>query len=98
MKKLDKTLLYEKIIGNIEKDLSLSKIGGASVLVLQDGETLLDERRGYSDIETKKTLSEDSLFRLASMTKPISGIITKTLSTPSLTPVRRLPSPWPSAA
>ena len=73
MKKLDKTLLYEKIIGNIEKDLSLSKIGGASVLVLQDGETLLDERRGYSDIETKKTLSEDSLFRLASMTKPISA-------------------------
>ena len=31
MKKLDKALLYEKVIGNIEKDLSERKIGGAIV-------------------------------------------------------------------
>ena len=76
MKKLDKALLYEKVIGNIEKDLSERKIGGAAVVVAQNGEIALEKYLGYSDVEKKLPLREDSIFRLASMTKPITAVAT----------------------
>ncbi len=74
MRKLDKKLLYDKVISNVESDVKSSTIGGASVLVMQNGEVLLDERRGYANVETKRPIFRDSLFRLASMTKPISAV------------------------
>ena len=74
MKKIDKKLLYDKVIGRIEKDLDTFEIGGASAMVIQDGEVLLDECRGYSDVEKKTPLGSDAMFRLASMTKPVSAV------------------------
>ncbi len=74
MKTADKNLLYENVITNIKRDIFNSEIAGASVLVAQSGEIILDECLGYSDIEKKSPLKRDSVFRIASMTKPITAV------------------------
>ncbi len=74
MKKLDKNLLREKVLTTLHKDLENANIAGASVIVAQSGEILLDEQVGYSNILTKAPLKPNSIFRLASMTKPVTAI------------------------
>ena len=74
MRKLNKEKLYSAVINRIEKDVKDNVIGGASVLVAQCGEVLLEECRGYSNVELKTPLFKDHIFRLASMTKPVSAV------------------------
>ena len=52
-------------------------IAGGSILVRKGGEIVLEDYIGFSDIERAIPLKEDSVFRLASMTKPVvaAGII-----------------------
>jgi len=58
---------------SISSDIELSNTGGAAVIVAQNGEILLDERAGFKDIRTREPLSRGTMFRLASMTKPVTG-------------------------
>ncbi len=51
-----------------------SAIAGAAVIVAQNGEILCHERFGFSDAKTKKPLEKNALFRLASMTKPVTAV------------------------
>lgn len=74
MKKLDKNLLYKNVLSSIESDLENANIAGAAVMVAQHGEILLDERLGYSNGMSKTLLKRNSIFRLASMTKPVTAI------------------------
>lgn len=74
MLKLDKNLLEKNIFNSIEKDIENSNIAGAAVIVAQGGNILLDEHIGYSDAMNKKPLYKNSIFRLASMTKPVTAI------------------------
>lgn len=72
-----RTLNTEKLKSNIESrinaDISSGIVGGASVKVMQDGQVLYRENFGYSDFDTKKPLGDDAIFRLASMTKPLTA-------------------------
>ena len=74
MKELSPKLLFQNVIPNIERDIANSDIAGASVLVAQRGKLLLSERRGFSDVERREPLKDNSVFRLASMTKPVTAI------------------------
>ena len=74
MQKLNKELLEEKISKTLKLDLENANIAGASVIVAQNGEVLINEQVRYSDISTKTPLKQNSIFRLASMTKPITAI------------------------
>lgn len=74
MRKIDRKKLYENVIGRIKQDLNENVIGGASVILAQNGEVLLEECCGYSDVEKKIPLTEGDLFRLASMTKPVTAV------------------------
>ena len=74
MRKLDKEKLNRNLLARIERDIADKVIGGASVLVAQSGEILLEQCRGYSDVEKKVPLFKDNIFRLASMTKPITAV------------------------
>ena len=50
--------------------LERSDIAGASVLVMKDGQVLLQKGYGYADLKTKKPVDPDStIFRLASISK-----------------------------
>jgi CubicO group peptidase (beta-lactamase class C family) len=55
------------------------KIGGINCLIWQNGEILFKESDGYKNLETKEPLSIDALFRIASMTKPITSVLTMML-------------------
>ncbi len=48
-------------------------IAGGSILVRKDGEIVCTEYAGYGDMEKKIPVKADSVFRLASMTKPVAA-------------------------
>lgn len=65
----------EKMIKNVEKrilnDIENNYIAGANVFVAQHGEVLLQKAYGYSDFDNKTPLKNNSIFRIASMSKPV---------------------------
>lgn len=73
MKLINREKLAAAIEARAKSDLELCNIGGASVLVEQDGEIIYKKHFGSADMQGK-TLSDDTLFRLASMTKPITAV------------------------
>jgi CubicO group peptidase (beta-lactamase class C family) len=72
-KRLDKRKL-DKIHEHIVDNIKTGSIPGAVVLVAQKGKILHYEATGYSDIESGKVLTKDNVFRMASMSKPITGV------------------------
>ena len=73
MKLLNREKLAKAIEARAYSDLELCNIGGASVLVEQGGEIIYKNHFGSADMQGK-ALSDDTLFRLASMTKPITAV------------------------
>jgi CubicO group peptidase (beta-lactamase class C family) len=61
--------------GMIPLQLERGDIAGATVLVMKDGETLLQKGYGFSDLKAKKAVDpESSMFRLASISKLFTWI------------------------
>ena len=73
MKILNKVKLASAIESRAKEDLALCNIDGASVLVWQSGEVIYINHFGAASLDGK-TLSDNTLFRMASMTKPISAV------------------------
>lgn len=67
---IENTAIRKLLMSNIEQ----KKIAGASVLIRKNGKIVCDCYYGYANIEKKIPLSYDSIFRLASMTKPVIAI------------------------
>lgn len=55
----------------VTEDIEKNRIAGANVYVSQNGKVLLNKSYGYKTVDKKERLTEDNIFRLASMTKPI---------------------------
>jgi len=67
---LDSADLNAFFDGIIPLQLERSDIAGASVLVMKDGQVLLQKGYGYADIKQKKAVDPNtSIFRLASISK-----------------------------
>jgi CubicO group peptidase (beta-lactamase class C family) len=64
--------MFKKLIQN-------KKIGGVNCILWQDGQILYQESDGYKNLETKELLTIDTIFRIASMTKPITSVLTMML-------------------
>lgn len=66
----------EKLAKNIEeraqKDLLEGNIGGCALIVKESGKTVYQNCFGYERLGKDMPVTEKSLFRLASMTKPIT--------------------------
>ena len=73
MRKLNPELLKKHIEERINDDIESGRVGGAAVKVMQCGEVVYRNDFGYSDCDTKTPLAPDTMFRLASMTKPITA-------------------------
>ncbi|MDO5425753.1 MAG: serine hydrolase [Eubacteriales bacterium] len=58
----------------LKKFVDKQEIAGAAVLVRKDGELVVDFAYGYADIEKRIPVSKKTMFRMASMTKPITAI------------------------
>jgi len=76
MKYLNKSKLNHDIMEELQKDLALANIAGAAVMVSQDGEKVCDIRAGVKNVDTGEPLQPGTLFRYASLTKPITGAAT----------------------
>jgi CubicO group peptidase (beta-lactamase class C family) len=50
------------------------KIAGAVALVLKDGEVVYSDELGMRDVEAEQPMTEDTIFRIASMSKPITSV------------------------
>ncbi len=59
--------------------LDVKKIPGCQVLVARRGEALYYYLGGLRDIERKSPMTEDTIFRIYSMTKPITSVALMTL-------------------
>lgn len=73
MLELDAKKLAFNIEKRIKNDIESQEICGASVLVRQEGKLLYKNCFGVTTPNGNIPLTEDTVFRLASMTKPITG-------------------------
>jgi len=71
MRKEDMTALHNYVDEAIDRALSEKRIVGTVVQVALGGELVYSRAAGFADREQKRTMSENALFRLASVTKPI---------------------------
>ena len=63
-----KKRMFKKFIDN-------KKLGGVNCMIWQGGQILYQETVGYQDLESKELLTMDTIFRIASMTKPITSVL-----------------------
>lgn len=57
----------------INEEIDSNKISGASTAIVKDGKVIFREEYGYADIEKGKKMDKDTIFRLFSLTKPITA-------------------------
>jgi CubicO group peptidase (beta-lactamase class C family) len=62
---------FHQLSQKMNEYISEKKLPGIMTLIYQDGKIIHCEKNGVSDIETSQTLNFDSIYRIASMTKPI---------------------------
>ena len=67
------SVLYEKVNEIMEKAVASGDIAGANLLVLKNGSEEVYCQCGYRDIENKKPVTRDTIFRLYSQTKPVTA-------------------------
>ena len=63
-------------VGDYLRDrIEQGKIPGAIVLIQQHGKTVYHEHFGVRDVATKLPMTDDTIFRLFSMSKPITSVV-----------------------
>ena len=63
----------EAVKADLQNRIDESRLSGAVVMVAQDGEILMEEALGYQVVEDETPMSMDTIFRIFSMTKPVTG-------------------------
>lgn len=74
MKLLNQELLKTNIQKIAEYDLLHNKVFGSAYCVYQKERMIYKKCFGYTSVESEERVTEDTLFRLASMTKPITSV------------------------
>lgn len=74
MKALNKNILSENIDKIALYDLENNNVFGCSYFVCQNGETVYKKHFGVSCWDKKNPIDDNTIFRLASMTKPITAV------------------------
>jgi CubicO group peptidase (beta-lactamase class C family) len=65
----------ERIGEYLRDQIAQGKIPGAIVLIQQHGKPVYREFFGVRDVATKAPMTDDTIFRLFSMTKPITSVV-----------------------
>lgn len=70
-----KVILYKEIMDSIiEKEVAHRKVVGANVLIIHNENEIYFKTIGYADKEQKRIMNRDTIFRMYSMTKPITAV------------------------
>ena len=62
---------YDRVIPDLMRKYA---IPGGAVAVLRDGKLIYARGFGYADVENRTPVQPDALFRIASVSKPITGV------------------------
>jgi CubicO group peptidase (beta-lactamase class C family) len=65
---------FPELIEQIQEHVDRKDIAGAVVLVLHRGKPVCFEALGMADAEARKAMARETIFRIASMTKPITSV------------------------
>ena len=57
-----------------EKYIENGKLAGIQTLIARKGKVVHFKSTGYRDIENKKKIEKDTIFRIYSMTKPVTSL------------------------
>jgi CubicO group peptidase (beta-lactamase class C family) len=60
--------MFKKFIDN-------KKLGGVNCMIWKEGKVLYQESQGYINLETHELMNMNTIFRIASMTKPITSVL-----------------------
>jgi CubicO group peptidase (beta-lactamase class C family) len=63
-----------RITEMMKRHIAAGEIAGGVTLVARHGRIAHFEATGVTDIESKKAMTKDAVFRIASMTKPVTGV------------------------
>lgn len=64
-----------KIEESVGKHLDANRLSGAVTMVLKDGKVVHLESHGFRDLEESIPMTEDTIFRIYSMTKPVVSTV-----------------------
>ena len=64
----------DRIVSTLNEDVAKGTIPGATLLILRNGKIALYESVGWLDPATKTPLPKDAIFRIYSMSKPITSV------------------------
>jgi len=59
----------------LEKFIENNKLGGINCLIYKEEQMVFQESYGFKSLETQAPLAIDALFRISSMTKPITSVL-----------------------
>lgn len=74
MKELNQAQLEHTLHQRLNTQIAQYRVSGAQLLVCQHGHPVCTICAGYQDVRTGEPLRQDALYRLASMTKPVTGV------------------------
>lgn len=66
-------MAFERVEEVLNKAVLAGEFAGGSTMAYQNGRELFYFEAGYADIEQKKPIKRDTIFRLFSMTKPVTS-------------------------
>ncbi|CAM3136239.1 serine hydrolase domain-containing protein [Paenibacillus lupini] len=69
---LDQTAVSQ-LKATLRKGIENNEVAGANFMVIKDGREIFYHEDGLSDLETGRPITRDSVFRLYSMTKPVTA-------------------------
>ena len=64
----------KRLSDRIEEGVKNNELPGAVVLIARNGKLVMFESFGFRDKDAKVPMTNDSIFRIASMTKPIVSV------------------------
>src|SRR5262245_61513482 len=64
----------QRVHAVLQRYIDKGEIAGAVALVARNGKVAYFDAQGIMDLETKRAMRPDSVFRLASMTKPVTSL------------------------
>src|SRR5258707_148505 len=64
----------ERITEFFRKEVADGKIPGAIVLISQHGKPVYYEKFGLRDVTTKQPMTDDTIFTVFSMSKPVTSV------------------------
>src|SRR5688572_1628601 len=70
------TKRLERVGELVQRHIAAGSFSGAVTLVARNGRIVYHEAAGQMDLEAKKPMVKDGIFRIMSMTKPVIGVAT----------------------